>query len=202
MHRLPNTDFRLPSPESTPAAAARQQPTQIFVVGPLSDAENLASDIPGPVDIRQIAREEIRKHRATHARKWLGTPFRTNGRAIGKAADCHNLTYALHRATGAFPAFEIPRGQCGIAGQLQVRRMSDFFAQKEFMQEVSGVKPGDIVTGKTIGGEYHMATFLGDLPEMPQAIIAAQFRLGVTLASLANDEVADQVVAIWRILEQ
>ena len=141
----------------------------------------------------------------TEARSWLGTPFRTNGHAKGQCVDCHNLTYALHRATGAFPEFEVPRGMSGIAGQLQVRRMSNFFAEKPFMElvnELDAILPGDIVTGKTIGGEYHMGTCLGDLPEMPRAVIASQARFGVALGSLANDYLTHEIVSIWRILEQ
>lgn len=133
---------------------------------------------------------------------WLGTPFRTNGRAKGKAVDCHNLCYAIQRHTGAWPEFEVPRGKSGIAGQLQVRRMSNFLETRPESVLVKDRQPlpGDIVTGNTVGGEYHMGLYLGTVNGQPHTVIMASPR-GVTLSTLADPTLRHKIVAVWRPIE-
>jgi hypothetical protein len=139
----------------------------------------------------------------TEARKWLGTPFMTNGKSCGEAVDCHNLVYALHRATGAWPEFEVPHGRSGIAGQIQVRRMSEFFAQKPFMAlvEEGDPLPGDILTGIVRGVEAHMIVFLGTVDGQPQTCITA-LHGGVSFVNLLDPTWAERRNAIWRTLHE
>lgn len=136
------------------------------------------------------------------AATWIGTPFKTNHRAKGRSVDCHNLLYALHRATEALPEFEIPRGRSGIAGQLQVRRMSDFFATRPEFADVTGQEPiiGDILTGKTIGGEYHMGMFLGTINNQPKTCISA-LHDGVKYVNLFDPTWSEPIIANWRVIE-
>lgn len=136
----------------------------------------------------------------TEARLWLGTPFLTNGHSRGEAVDCHNLVYALHRATGAFPEFEIPRGRSGIAGQIQVRRMSEFFAPKSFMVciEDGEPMPGDILTGMVRGVEAHMIIYLGEVDAQPETCITA-LKGGVRFVNLLDPTWSEKRSAIWRI---
>lgn len=136
----------------------------------------------------------------TEARLWLGTPFLTNGHSRGEAVDCHNLVYALHRATGAFPEFEIPRGRSGIAGQIQVRHMSGFFARKSFMICIEeGIPaPGDILTGMVRGVEAHMIIYLGEVDNQAETCITA-LKGGVRFVNLLDPTWADNRRAIWRI---
>ncbi|MDP0498668.1 MAG: hypothetical protein Q7P63_01085 [Verrucomicrobiota bacterium JB022] len=147
------------------------------------------------------------------ARTWLHTPFRTNGSAKGKACDCHNLVYALHCATGAWGPFPIPRGQSGIAGMLQVRRMSSFFHTRPECREVElpdesfgilrlveSLQPGDILTGETIGGEYHLATFLGTVDGQLGAIVSTTHRSGVAFFNLLDPSWSRPIVTTFRIL--
>lgn len=136
------------------------------------------------------------------ARSWIGTPFRTNGRAKGRAVDCHNLCYAIQRAVGAWPEFEVPRGQSGIAAQKQVRRMSQFFETRpeSILVENGDPLPGDVVTGRTIGGEYHMGLYLGDVDDQGKTIIMAKFG-GVVFVNLFDPTYLKKIVAIWRPIE-
>ena len=141
-----------------------------------------------------------RQHRLiAHARLWLGTPFLTNGRTRGEAVDCHNLAYALHQDTGAHPAYRIPRGRSGIAGQMQVRRMSQFFNTIPFMRCIEdGIPlPGDILTGMVRGVEAHMIIYLGEVDGQSQTCITA-LRGGVTFISLQDPAWSARLYAIWR----
>ena len=135
----------------------------------------------------------------TEARLWLGTPFMTNGKTRGEAVDCHNLIYALHRATRAWPAFEVPRGRSGIAGQIQVRRMSEFFAQKPFLAciENDDPIPGDILTGMVHGVEAHMIIYLGEVDGQSETCVTA-LRDGVRFVNLLDPTWAEKRSAIWR----
>lgn len=139
----------------------------------------------------------------SEARRWRGTPFLTNGKTCGEAVDCHNLVYALHRATGAWPEFEVPRGRSGIAGQLQVRRMSDFFAAKPFMAMLDGgePEPGDILTGMVKGVEEHMIVFLGTVDGQPETCVTA-FSGGVRFVNLLDPSWSERRAAIWRTLHE
>lgn len=146
------------------------------------------------------------------ARCWLGTPFRTNGHACGQACDCHNLVYALHGITGAWGPFPIPRGQSGIAGMLQVRRMSSFFHTRPECREVELpdeatpdlilplLHPGDILTGQTVGGEYHLATYLGTVDGQQGTLLSTTQRSGVSFFNLLDPSWHRPLVAVFRIL--
>lgn len=137
------------------------------------------------------------------ARRWLGTPFLTNGKTCGEAVDCHNLTYALHRATGAWPAFEVPRGRSGIAGQMQVRRMSQFFVLLPFMRLCAGDPlPGDVLTARWHGVEAHMVTYLGRVDGQEATCVTA-LRGGVRFVNMLDPSWGrDHLQGIWRTVSE
>lgn len=141
---------------------------------------------------------------------WIGTPFMTNGRALREAVDCHNLTYAIHRETGALPPLDLPRGSGRVGDQKRVATMSKHLAKipefaaidlKTIFPDAGEPEfvPGDLVTFRTRTGEYHMGTWLGEVRGQQMTVIMASRHAGVTYINLFDPTYCERVVAVWRI---
>lgn len=135
------------------------------------------------------------------AASWEGVPFRLNGRTR-EGVGCAGLTHAIPFTLGALPDLELPRGSSRWGDQLRVARMSNFMREHPELFEPVGLRevlPGDIITGRSGEGEYHLGTWLSDWNGQAKSFIHAVPRYGVSFSNLMDPTYVKQLVAVWRI---
>lgn len=130
---------------------------------------------------------------------WMQTPFMLNGKTK-EGCGCAGGQLGIHCETGALEDFELPRGTGRLGDQIALAHMSTFLETRpEFFRVHEEVQAGDIITGRTIVGEYHLGTFLGLWKGQQQSFIHCIPKYGMSHSNLLDPTYRDRLVAVWRI---
>ncbi len=130
--------------------------------------------------------------------EWLNVPFLLNGKTK-EGAGCAGSQHGIHIQTGALEPFEIPRGTTRLGDQIAIAHMSNFLKTRPEFFQVENPEPGDIITGKTRVGEFHLGTYLGIWKNQKRAFVHCLPRYGMSISNLFDPTYEEKRVAVWRI---
>ena len=138
------------------------------------------------------------------ALSWVGTPFMLNSRVKGErgGVSCHNLMIGAWEGVGVELGFESPKGSGRPGDQKKLKLISQFMADKHQFVEIepgADLMVGDMISFVMTSGEYHCGMFLGEVDGNKKTVIQSMKPDGVTIESLANSDVYNRVIGVWRL---
>lgn len=141
-------------------------------------------------------------------RLWMGTPFRAGSAVAGPlgGVDCVGLQAAIHTATGATQAIELPRKPLDWHLHHDNSAILDFFHAPEIRQKLQRIESydaylhGDLMAVRTGLCEHHLGTWLND--SRGQHLLHIPINGTVQRWSIGAVPLAGKIAVVWRIIEQ
>lgn len=140
-------------------------------------------------------------------RLWMGTPFRAGSAVSGPlgGVDCVGLQAAIHTATGATQALDLPRKPLDWHLHHDNSAILDFFHAPEIRKKLrriesyEGYMHGDLMAIRTGLCEHHLGTWLND--SRGQHLIHVPIGGTVQRWPIGSPPLAGKVASVWRIIE-
>ena len=128
----------------------------------------------------------------TEARRWVGTPFRHQGRVRGRAVDCAGLIIGTGLATGIIDGYQ----EIGYGRQPNPERMGGHLDQWMERIPVSEARDGDVYWFRFIQ-PMHVG-FASTLPDGRAGVIHAWQDIGRCVEHGLDDTWRRRIVAAFR----
>ena len=128
----------------------------------------------------------------TEARRWVGTPFKHQGRRRGRAVDCAGLIIGTGLATGAIDGYK----EIGYGRQPNPERMGGHLNQWMELIPVSEARDGDVYWFRFIQ-PMHVG-FASTLPDGRAGVIHAWQDIGRCVEHGLDDTWRRRIVAAFR----
>jgi len=143
----------------------------------------------------------------SQVRLWMGTPFRAGSAVSGPfgGVDCVGLQAAIHTATGATQAIEIPRKPLDWHLHHDNSAILDFFNAPEIrsrlrrVESYEGYHHGDLMAVRVGLCEHHLGTWIDDsrgkhLFHVPIGATVQRWPIG-------SPPLAGKIASAWRIMQ-
>lgn len=123
------------------------------------------------------------------ARSALGTPFKHQGRMVGKALDCAGLIIHIVRELGLDHA-----DQSGYARRPSGGLLEQALDGQPCLERVTNMLPGDVLLFRFRGDPQHLAIFTGE------NLIHAYQPVGKVCEHRLDDDWRSRIVRIYRFV--